>query len=123
VFTVRYEIFKCLLPETGLSESQNRKRIQFFCTGRVCGSGYLSRYSDLLRDGRSGDRIPVAARFFAPVQTGSGAHPAFCTMGIGSFPGVKRPGRGVDHLHPTSSEVEEIVELYIYSPLGIRDVF
>ena len=27
------------------------------------------------------------ARFFAPVQTGPGAHPASCTMGTGSFPG------------------------------------
>jgi len=32
----------------------------------------------------------VGARFFAPVQTGPGAHPASCTMGTGSFPGVKR---------------------------------
>jgi hypothetical protein len=37
------------------------------------------------------------ARFFAHVQTGPGAHPASCTMGTGSFPGVKRPGRGADH--------------------------
>ena len=37
------------------------------------------------------------ARFFAPVQTDPGAHPASCTMGIGSFPGVNRPGRGADH--------------------------
>jgi hypothetical protein len=34
------------------------------------------------------------ARFPAPVHTGPGAHPAFCTMGTGSFPGVKS-GRGV----------------------------
>jgi hypothetical protein len=26
-----------------------------------------------------------------------GAHPASCTMGTGSFPGVKRPVRGADH--------------------------
>jgi len=26
-------------------------------------------------------------------------------MGNGSFPGVKRPGRGVDHPAPSSSEV------------------
>jgi len=37
------------------------------------------------------------ARFSSPVHIGSGAHPASCTMGTGSFPGVKRPGRGVDH--------------------------
>ena len=33
-------------------------------------------------------------RDFPPVQTGPGAHPASCTMGTGSFPGVKC-GRGV----------------------------
>jgi len=34
------------------------------------------------------------ARFSAPVKTGPGAHPVPCTMGTGSFPGVKG-GRGV----------------------------
>jgi len=34
------------------------------------------------------------ARFSATVQTCPGAHPASCTVGIGSFPGVKS-GRGV----------------------------
>jgi hypothetical protein len=34
------------------------------------------------------------SRFSAPVQTGPGAHPASCTMGIGSFPGLKS-GQGV----------------------------
>jgi len=29
------------------------------------------------------------ARFYAPVQTGPEAHPASCTMGTGSFPGVR----------------------------------
>ena len=36
----------------------------------------------------------MGARFSAPVQTGPEAHPASCTMGTGSFPGVKS-GRGV----------------------------
>jgi len=31
----------------------------------------------------------VGVRFSTPVQTGPGAHPASCTMGTGSFPGVK----------------------------------
>ena len=33
-------------------------------------------------------------RDFPPVQTCPGPHPAFCTMGTGSFPGVKH-GRGM----------------------------
>ena len=55
---------------------------------------HISRYSDWLRAGRSGDLIPVWARFSTPVQTGSGAHPASCTMGI------ERPGRDADTSHP-----------------------
>ena len=57
-------------------------------------AGSRSRYSDFLRAGRSGDRIPVGARFSASVQTGPEAHPASCAMGTGSFSGV-RCGRGV----------------------------
>jgi len=33
--------------------------------------------------------FPVQARFSALVQTSPGAQPTFCTMGTGSFPGVK----------------------------------
>jgi hypothetical protein len=40
-------------------------------------------------------------------------------MGTGSFPVVKRPGRGVDHPPPSSAEVNERVELYLYSPSGL----
>jgi hypothetical protein len=42
------------------------------------------------------------------VQTGSGAHPASCTMGIGvHLPGDKaRPGRDANHSPPSSAEVE-----------------
>ena len=38
-------------------------------------------------------------------------------MGTGSFPGVKRSGRGVDHPPPSSPEFTERVELYLYSRL------
>jgi len=51
---------------------------------KLCGS-----LSDCVQAGRSGDRIPAGSRFFAPVLTGPEAHPASCTMGTGSFPGVK----------------------------------
>ena len=45
--------------------------------------------------GRSGDRIPVGARFSAPVQTGPETHTVSYTVGTGALPGVKRPGSGV----------------------------
>ena len=42
-----------------------------------------------------------------------------CTTGGGyrvSFPGIKRPGRGVNHPPLSSADVKERVELYLYSP-------
>ena len=60
----------------------------------------------------------MEAVFSAPVQTGSEAHPASYTVGIGSLPGVKRPERGVDH-PPDLAEVKERVEVYLYSPLRL----
>jgi len=61
----------------------------------------------------------VGERFFAPVQTGLGAHPASYTMGTVSFLGGKAVGGGVDHPSPSSAEVKERVKLYLYSPLGL----
>jgi hypothetical protein len=37
-------------------------------------------------------------------------------MGPGTFPEVKRPGRGIDHPPPSRSEVKGGVDLYLYSP-------
>jgi hypothetical protein len=56
-------------------------------------------------------RSPAEAKdFFSNlfVQTGSGIHPASCTVGTGGpFPGAKtRPGRDADHSPPSSAEVQ-----------------
>jgi len=67
---------------------------------------------------RYGNRIPVRARFSAPIQTSPGAYPASYTMDTGSFLGVKRLGHGIDHPPPSSDEVKERVEIYLYSPYG-----
>jgi hypothetical protein len=50
-----------------------------------CEPGQRTRYSDSLRAGRPWNRISVSARSSAPVQTGSGAHKASCTMVTGSL--------------------------------------
>jgi len=60
----------------------------------------------------------MGARFSAPVQTGPVVHPAYYTISTGSFPGVKGPGCDVDHPLPSSAEVGERVELYLYFPSG-----
>jgi hypothetical protein len=62
-------------------------------------------------------KIPVGARFFAHAQTGPGPHPASCTMGTGSFPGVNQPGRCTDHL-PLLAPRSIMSRIYLYSPLG-----
>jgi hypothetical protein len=48
--------------------------------------------SDSLWPGRVWYGIPVESRFSATVKIGLGTHSY--TIGIGSFPGVKRPKRG-----------------------------
>ena len=74
---------------------------------RYCGQGDLSRYSNSLRAERSGDRIPVGARFCVPVQTGPGSHTASYRVVTGSSAGVKRPGSGVDLPPLNRVEVKE----------------
>jgi len=58
----------------------------------VRGPGWLSRHSDSLWAGRSMDRNPIRARFSAPVQTGTGAHPASYTIHTESLSGGKAAG-------------------------------
>jgi len=75
----------------------------------------------------TGVRSPAEAKDFSSslcVQTGSGAHPASCTMGTGvPFPGVKR-GWGVTlTTHPDLVPRSRMTKSYISSPLcrGLGD--
>jgi hypothetical protein len=75
---------------------------------RVSSDSTVSDYG--LDDRAIGARSPAGANDFPSilcVQTGSGAHPASCTMGTGGpFPGDKaRPGRNADHSPLSSAEV------------------
>ena len=60
----------------------------------ICGPGSSVSIATLYGLDGPGIESRWGARFSAPVQTGPRAHPASCTMGTGSFPGVKS-GRGV----------------------------
>ena len=51
-------------------------------------------------------------RFSALVQAGSGAHPTSYKRVTGLFfPGVKRPGRGLNHQSRSSAEIKDRLEL------------
>jgi hypothetical protein len=69
--------------ECGVSESEREALImRILCPIRGCSA-------------MGGDfEICKIRRISAPVQNGPGSRPASCTMGTGSFPGVKS-GRGV----------------------------
>ena len=65
----------------------------------------------------------MGVRSPSPVQTGPGAHPATYTMRTGSFTGVKRQGRGVDHPPLLAPRLKK-EQSYISTPLvGLRGLF
>ena len=93
------------------AEISNFDRDEFLGMGRDSVVGTATRFG---LDGPE-DRILVGAIFSAFVQPDPGTRPASYTMGTGAFPGVKRPGRGVDHPPPSSAEVKERVQIHLYS--------
>ena len=82
---------------------------------RDCSVGIETRY------GLGGPEIESqggGCRFSAPLQTGCEAHPASYTVGTGAFPGVKRPGRGVEpppHLAPRLKKSRAIPLLLLWA--------
>jgi hypothetical protein len=60
--------------------------------------------------------MPVGPRFSAHVQTDPGGQRTLLYNGYRvSLPGVKLPGHGVKHPPLSSAEVDERVEIYLYS--------
>jgi hypothetical protein len=67
---------------------------------------HVGRYSDWLRAGRSGDRIPVGGETFRTCPDRPWGPPSLLYNGYQIFPGgIKRPGRDVDPLPLSSAEV------------------
>jgi hypothetical protein len=75
------------------------------------------RYSSSIRALRSGDRIPVGSEIFCtrPDRPWSPSNHFYSELSL-SFQGVKRLGRGTDQPIPSSAEVNEKVQPYLYSP-------
>jgi len=85
---------ECLLGgnECQKKNSPNAEHIPVFACNERPASGQLSRYSDSPRTGRSGDRIPVGARFSAPVRTNPGGLPSLLYNGYRVIPGGEAAG-------------------------------
>ena len=77
----------------------------------------LSRYSDSLRAGRSGDRIPAGGEIFRTRPDRPWDLPSLLYNGYRIFPGGKAAGT-LRWPPPSSIEVQGRVELYLYSPSG-----
>jgi len=89
-----------------LSTQKKKKRV-----GHDSQVGIATRYE---LDGRRIESRWERAYSHPSIQA-LGGHPASYTMSTGSFWGVKRLECGVDHPPPSSAEVKEGVELYLYS--------
>jgi len=66
---------------------------------------------------------PGGDEIITPFQTGPGAHPASYTMGTGSFPGVKWPGRGVDHPPHLALRLKKEYSYTSTPPMGLCGLF
>jgi hypothetical protein len=79
---------------------QNFVPFGFFSHKSSVSSGQLRQYRNWLRPGRSEDRIPVGARFSAPVQIDPGAPQPPVQWIPGLSQGKERPGRETDLNEP-----------------------
>jgi hypothetical protein len=71
----------------------------------------LSQYNYPLRAGRYGDRIPVGARYSAPIKAGPGANQPPLKWVSGLFPGSKSAGAWRLPSTQSTAEVKERVQL------------
>jgi hypothetical protein len=117
----------CCLAELHVSAAQNHHQVRYKQITALSQepAGSVSAVSDYGLDDRvTRVQSPAGAKDFSSnlcVQTGSGAHPASCTMGTGGpFPGSKS-GRAVTlTTHPHLQPRSRMSRSYTYSPLKRR---
>ena len=116
----RYVIVRCLSTRhhqtasvIPTEEGIQKLDIHIYRVGRDSSVGIVTCY------GLDGQRsIPGGGEVFRTRPDRPWGPPSLLYNGYRVFPGVKRPGRGVDHPQPSSAEVKKRVELYLYSPSG-----
>ena len=107
------QIGKSVREETEVQRELRNSNFRVLCLGQ------RSRFSDQLRDGRSGDRIPVGDEIFLTCPDRPWAPPSLLYDRYRVFPRSKeRPGRDADPSPPSSAVGNERVELYLYFPYG-----
>jgi hypothetical protein len=79
---------------------------------------FVGRYSDWLRAGRCGDRIPVGGKVFRTRLNRPWGPPSVLYNGYRVFPGGKAAGAWHRPATSSSADVKERVDLYLYSLSG-----
>ena len=97
------EVWLCLRSNVKSAQLSPLYKTKFLEKTLGLGAGIAQSVQRLATGWTFRGSNPEGGGFSAPVQTGSEAYPASYTIGTGSFPGVKRPGRGVDHPPPSSA--------------------
>ena len=107
----------CVMQCKRRTDNQKAQRIWKWLS-RIC----VPRSSDGIGTGYRLDGPGIesrwGARFSAPFQTDPESHPASCTMGTGSFPGVKYGWAWRWPLIPFWCRGQERVELFLYYRYG-----
>ena len=100
----------------GKLEGGRGENLKIYCIRIRGGDSVLGITTGYCR--RSGDRIPVEAKFFRTRPDRPWGPPSLLYDGYRVFPRIKRPGRGVNHPHLSRVQVKERVEVYCYAPSG-----
>ena len=107
--------YSCYIPTAGWTYWIT-PRATYVTTSGVW-TDITSRYSDSLRAGRSGDRIPVGGEIFCTRSDRLWGPLSLQYKVYRVFPGDNVVGAWRLPPNPSSAEVKERIELYVYSPL------
>ena len=113
-YNIRATVSAALLTDCNKSRNYTKERDKIYTNWNILCAGIAQSVQRLATGWTVREKNPVGARF-SRLAAGPTQPPVICT---GSFPGVNRPRRGVDHPPPSSAGMKKGAQLYIYSPSG-----